>query len=491
MLPFSTRLDSWYSPSQPAMFNSLRSRLFLSYLLVVASSTLIIGLTLLVVLRANPGIERLDYARLSELLRAGVRADPPPATGELAELNVYALRFAADNDVRVIFTERGGGVTVDSAVLAGQAAPDDIVRIETLTGSVDRDRGLVRDSSKRTWLFLYASASLSSGARMVLLTQPTGPLRFLLTNFLSPLVESTCVGIGLSIVLSVLITYWLTGSLRKFSTAARAVAQGELDHTVPVDGPAEVRSLAQSFNEMIARVRGGQQAQRDFVANVSHELKTPLTSIQGFSQAILDGATNDVPHAAHIINDEAGRMRRLVDGLLDLARLDAGQAALQRVPTDLAAILRSVAEKLSLRAGQNNVALRVDIQPLPVIVADGDRLAQVFTNLLDNALKHTPDGGSIALAAKPDGGTVTVSVTDTGVGIPAEDLPRIFERFYRVDKSRTAGHGYGIGLAITSEIIRAHGGTIAAESVLGLGTKFTVKLPVARSGDTTVARRRT
>jgi signal transduction histidine kinase len=125
-------------------------------------------------------------------------------------------------------------------------------------------------------------------------------------------------------------------------------------------------------------------------------------------------------------------------------------------------------------------------------MADGDRLAQVFTNLLDNALKHTSQGGTITLAAKPEAeaGIVTVSVTDTGVGIPPEDLPRIFERFYRVDKSRTAGHGYGIGLAITSEIIRAHGGSITVESVVGLGTKFTVKLPVSRSGDTTLPRRR-
>ncbi len=474
------------------MFNSLRFRLFLSYLLVVAVCTTLIGLTLLVVLRANPGIERLDYARLSELLRAGARADPPPDNGSLEDLNTYARHFAELNDVRVIFTERGGRVTVDSAVLAGEAASGDISQIETLTGSTDRERGLVRDSSNRNWLFLYAPTSLSSGARMVLLTQPTGPLRFLLTNFLTPLIESACVGIGLAIVLSLLITYWLTSSLRKFSEAARAVAKGDLDHTVPTTGPAEVQSLAQSFNEMIARVRVGQQAQRDFVANVSHELKTPLTSIEGFSQAILDGAATDVPHAAHIINDEAGRMRRLVDGLLDLARLDAGQAALQRIPTDLTQILRSVAEKLSLRAQQKNVALRVDLQPLPVVVADGDRLAQVFTNLLDNALKHTPQTGAITLTAKPDtdGGTVTVSVTDTGVGIPAEDLPRIFERFYRVDKSRTAGHGYGIGLAITSEIIRAHEGSITVESVMGLGTKFTVKLPISRSGDTTVARRR-
>ena len=239
------------------------------------------------------------------------------------------------------------------------------------------------------------------------------------------------------------------------------------------------------------RVKASQQTQRDFVANVSHELKTPLTSIQGFSQAILDKATEPA-RAAQIINDEAGRMRRLVDGLLDLARLDAGQAALQRAPTDLGPILQSVAEKLSLRAQERQVTLKVEIATLPIIVADGDRLAQVFTNLLDNALKHTPEDGNVTLIARSDSpsGTVSVVVTDTGQGIPADDLSRIFERFYRVDKSRAAGHGYGIGLAITKEIVQAHSGAIKAESVVGLGTKFTVRLPVSLSGDATVSKKR-
>jgi signal transduction histidine kinase len=472
------------------MFNSLRLRLFLSYLLVVAVSVLVIGLALLLFLRTNTGLERLDVLRLTEFARSDVRNSPPPARGNLKALNNYARQLATA-EVRVAFIDSADRVVVDSAVEQGTVGTGDISEVKPLLASgTERERGSLRDSSRTIWVYYITPAS-AGDYRLVLLTERSGPLQFLLENFLNPLLGASCVGIGLSVFMALLISFWLTNSLRKFSVAASAVAQGNLETSVPVSGPTEIKSLAQAFNDMLARVKIGQQSQRDFLANVSHELKTPLTSIQGFSQAILDNATEPI-RAAQIINDEASRMRRLVDGLLDLARLDAGQAALQRGPTDLTPILHSVAEKLSLRATDKSVTLKVDIQTLPIIVADGDRLAQVFTNLLDNALKHTPGGGTVTLTARPDspGGTVSVVVTDTGQGIPADDLSRIFERFYRVDKSRAAGQGYGIGLAITKEIVQAHSGSLKAESVVGLGTKFTVRLPVSLSGDATVSKKR-
>jgi signal transduction histidine kinase len=173
-------------------------------------------------------------------------------------------------------------------------------------------------------------------------------------------------------------------------------------------------------------------------------------------------------------------MRRLVEGLLDLARLDAGQGNLARGPVDLGALLRSVAEGLELRAAEKGIRLRQEVGPLPALAGDGDRLRQVFTNLLDNALKHTAQGGAVTVAAAASDGAVEVVVIDTGPGIPAEDLPRIFERFYQVDKSRkAAGRGAGLGLAISREIVLAHGGSLRAESVVGLGSKFVVRLPIA------------
>lgn len=307
---------------------------------------------------------------------------------------------------------------------------------------------------------------------------------------------------GLSLVLSLLLALIVSAAiarpLRRITQAAEAVASGNYDQELHIFAPDEVHRLAESFNTMTRQVKASQQTQRDFVANVSHELKTPLTSIQGFSQALLEGATQDEEsrrRAAAIIHDEAGRMSRLVSELLELARLDAGQVVMARQPLDLAEVLRGCLEVLNLRAGENGVIWEMDLADLPPVTGDCDRLAQVFTNLLDNALAHTPAGGKVQITARavvgsgptrrwPDFGAkspgwVEVGVADNGPGIPPEDLPRVFERFYQVDKSRARKKGgTGLGLAIVKEIVEAHGGAVKVESVLGLGSRFTVTLPV-------------
>jgi two-component system OmpR family sensor kinase len=288
-----------------------------------------------------------------------------------------------------------------------------------------------------------------------------------------------------------------------------AAAAGDYEHRLPETGPPEVKQVATSFNAMLGRVESSQQAMRDFVSNVSHELKTPLTSIQGFSQAIVEGATSDDAarrRAAGIIHQEATRMARLVEDLLDLARIDSGQIIMKKASLDLAQILTGTVERLLPQAAQKQVQLIKKWEPLPPVLGDGDRLAQVFTNLLDNAIRHTPAEGRITISSQvvtdlprprraradlgqPDatpglseqGNFIEVSITDTGPGIPAEDLARIFERFYQVDKSRKRSQGTGLGLAITREFVEAHGGAVRGESVEGLGTKFTVVLPVPQS----------
>jgi signal transduction histidine kinase len=260
---------------------------------------------------------------------------------------------------------------------------------------------------------------------------------------------------------------------------------------------------------MLGRVESSQQAMRDFVSNVSHELKTPLTSIQGFSQALMEGATYDEAarkRAAGIIHQEAGRMARMVEDLLDLARIDSGQIVMKKAQLDLAQILTGAVERLLPQATQKQVQLVKKWAGLPPVVGDGDRLAQVFTNLLDNAVKHTPANGRVTIIGQvvkglprprrvraglvqPDATTalsergdfVEVSIADTGPGIPAEDLARIFERFYQVDKSRKRGQGAGLGLAIAKEIIETHGGYMRAESAAGAGTKFVVLLPITEA----------
>jgi signal transduction histidine kinase len=236
---------------------------------------------------------------------------------------------------------------------------------------------------------------------------------------------------------------------------------------------------------MSQRVQASQQSQREFVANVSHELKTPLTSIQGFAQAVLDGAAQTpeaLQQAAGVIYNEASRMNRLVMDLLSLARLEAGTADLQSAPVNMDLLLRGVVEKFTPQAQAAQVDLREDIHDVPGLIGDGDRLAQVFTNLVDNAIKFTPPGGQVTVTAQPEDGWVTVRVVDSGPGIAPEDQARIFERFYQVDKSRRGGtgRGVGLGLAIAQQIVLAHHGKIWVESQSGQGSCFMVKLPLAK-----------
>lgn len=241
--------------------------------------------------------------------------------------------------------------------------------------------------------------------------------------------------------------------------------------------------LGQSFNDMSAKVHASQQSQRDFVANVSHELKTPLTSIQGFAQAILDGTANTPEaqrQAAQVIFDESGRMYRMVIDLLDLAKLDAGTADLQMQPVDMSLLLRAVLARLSPQSKQAEVDLVSAVGELPPVLGDGDRLSQVFDNLVDNAIKHTPPGGQVKLEAEVAGDMLSVFIRDTGAGVPQDELSRIFERFYQVDKSRKGGpaHGSGLGLSIANQIVQAHKGEILARSITGQGSEFVVRLPL-------------
>jgi signal transduction histidine kinase len=296
-----------------------------------------------------------------------------------------------------------------------------------------------------------------------------------------------------SAALTWLIAHWVAAPLGRMARASKAVAAGEYNQQLPLSGPEEVQSLAAAFNEMVQRVKVSRQAQRDFLANVSHELKTPLTSIQGFAQAILDGTMReegDQQRAASVIYDESERLRRLVEDLLDLARIDAGQVDFERQPIDMGALLSAVVERLSIRTTEGSVRIESRLPQLPTLIGDGDRLAQVFTNLLDNAKKNTPMGGVVTLRGDVESGWISLHIDDTGPGIPPDELSRIFERFYQLDKSRSGGRdrGVGLGLAISREIVQAHGGRLVAQSTLGRGSRFTVQLPIIRSNDTTLSR---
>jgi two-component system, OmpR family, sensor kinase len=286
----------------------------------------------------------------------------------------------------------------------------------------------------------------------------------------------------------VLVAQFLTRSIARplvqMTRASEEMARGRYDQSIPVRGRDEVGRLAVAFNDMARQVSASDRTMRDFLANVSHELKTPLTSIQGFSQAMLDGTVlgpDEHQRAAGIINDEANRMRGLVEELLTLSKIESGQIAMGEDPVDLDRLLREAARRAEWQADATGVRVVVESRASAFVRGDAHWLAQVFSNLLDNALRHTPPGGSVAVRARTraEPGEVTVAIHNTGSYIPPEDLPRVFERFFQVDRSR-AGRlsGSGLGLAIVREIVQAHGGSVDAASDPASGTTFTVRLPL-------------
>ncbi len=314
-------------------------------------------------------------------------------------------------------------------------------------------------------------------------------------DFLPLIFWGGLIALVLSLFVAFIFSGWIADPLQRVVLAARRMPLAEAKPVV-MGGPHEVQELTRAFNSMVTRVQYSQRSQREFVANISHELKTPLTSIQGFAQAILDG-TADTPddrkQAAQVIYNESARMHRMVLDLLDLARLDAGTADISMMSVNIPALLNAVAEKFMPQSQKAGVEISVDSAvDLPLVFADGDRLSQVFTNLVDNALKFTSRGGAIKLHASVINGEMLVSVADTGIGIPIEAQAHIFDRFYQADSARKGGekHGAGLGLAIVREIIQAHGGRISVRSRLGEGTTIEVFLPLNQNSKTTVARKK-
>jgi signal transduction histidine kinase len=281
-----------------------------------------------------------------------------------------------------------------------------------------------------------------------------------------------------------LISRSVSGRLARVTTAAQEMAKGNYDQQIDVRGEDEVGRLAQAFNVMAKQVSGSDRMMRDLLANVSHELKTPLTSIQGFSQAIEDGSIGsreDQQQAARIINEESLRMRRLVDDLIELSRLESGQVVMQHEPIDLPELLRGCAERFEWQLKEAGADLQLELPGLPALNGDGRRLEQVFSNLIDNAVRHTPEGGHITVSAAANNGTVRVAVRNTGSYIPPEELSRVFERFFQHDPARTRGNGgVGLGLAIATEVVQAHRGSISASSDETSGTEFVVTLPAPK-----------
>lgn len=499
----------------PRIFARLRTRLLISYVLVLLLTLVVIGVALVFVLRSMPMLTEATSLRLYNLLQqietvqdqqGDIIAERGPTLAQRRILNGLANRLR----MRLILADAHGAVSFDSRrnyTVGSQldldvkpyTPPDLFVDAQAIAAR----RGILRNPDDSEWVFVGQTPDPARPEKQLFivaikaprLLSPMEAFQYYAPDFARPLFQAGLIGLIFAFIMSAIVARSVARPLQDLAKAAVAVARGHLDHRVPARGPREVRTLAESFNQMAAQVQETQQMQRDFLANVTHDLRTPLTSIQGFSQAIIEGVASDpaaAQRAAKIIHDETGRLNRMVQELLELARIEAGRLNMTRHTIRLHEVLNAVGERLMPHAQEKGLALVLDIAPLPAIAGDGDRLVQVYTNLIDNALKHTPSGGIVTLRAMQQDGGALVQVSDTGEGIPAADLPHVFDRFYQVDKSRQRAQreGTGLGLAIAKGVMDAHGGRIWVESKEGVGTTFSTWFPLPASDSTTITARR-
>jgi len=241
----------------------------------------------------------------------------------------------------------------------------------------------------------------------------------------------------------------------------------------------EIESLAKTFNKMIARLDEAFTSQRQFMEDISHELKTPLSVLKGELEVTLKRirSSQEYETALHSSLEEVNRIAGIVENLLTLARFDAKTTTLQAQPLDLNLLIKDTVEAIQVLATQKNITLQLNSAHTVDILADRNQLKRLLLNILDNAIKYTQPGGKISIDLRQQKDTADIDITDTGIGIPEDDLPHIFDRFYRVDKSRSSV-GFGLGLSIAQSIAMAHGGKICAKSNLPQGTIFNISLPV-------------
>jgi two-component system sensor histidine kinase BaeS len=299
------------------------------------------------------------------------------------------------------------------------------------------------------------------------------------------------VGAGAGLVLGLVAAWWLLrrilGPLERLIAAARAIGAGDLAARVPPAPDPELQRLADAFNQMAAALERVELLRRTLVEDVAHELRTPLTSLQGYTEAMADGVVEPTPDMLRTVHEEIVRLGRLVEGLDQLARSERDAPRTIRAPEhaaaeiDLSDIVRRIIQihAPELEARRIRLDLAAD-GVLPILRGDPDGIGQVVSNLMQNAARYTDDGGEIMVRLSIDDGWVRCSVENTGAGIPADELPFIWERLYRVDRSRTrASGGAGIGLAIVRQIVEAHGGQVGASTKDGR-TRIWFRLPARR-----------
>lgn len=477
------------------MLGSLRARLIISFAVVVALAVFLAGAGALFLLRdEQQDAARERYGRHAEPINERV-ASLLELGKSRAEVETYLSDRSDELNLRLLLVDEDLLTVFDSAQeLNGKyilSFENPHLRLVSDHGARYKWTNYGADGGDLTLFAAPPRPPASTFAPLTYEVYVAISRRELSSAWLELAPRLATAG-GIALVVSFAVAWFISrsisGPLARITQASVQMASGNYDVHIPIRGQDEVGRLSEAFNAMAREVSSSQRMMKELLANVSHELKTPLTSIQGFSQAILDGAiTNEEEYreSCRIINEEANRMRGLVDDLLLLSQIESGQVKMQHAHVDLQALLERTLERFQWELRDGEIRSGISVDRLPAVHGDERRLEQAFSNLLQNAVRHTPAGGAITVRASVgrDGG-VTVGVHNTGSFIPPEDLRRVFERFFQVDRARARkGGSSGLGLAIVSEIVEAHGGAVSAASDAATGTEFTITLPPANTPD--------
>lgn len=441
------------------MFRSLRVRLLIAFALLVV---LAVG-TVAIFASYTTTSKFQRYLRhgqnvLEDRLALGLAVHYTHAR-DWAEVQPLVEQIGRMTGGRVILTDEDGMVVGDSN--------------EELLG-----RSLEQSSAKQGYPIKVRSRVVGT---LYLNPPRRGPVEeAFLASVKKSVVWAALIAGGAGIALTLWLSRRILRPVQALTVAARRMQSGDLDQQVSVSSKDEIGELAGAFNSMAAGLKKQEELRRHMVSDVAHELRTPLSNIRGYLEALREGLVEPTPSAISSLHEEALLLGRLVDELQDLTLAEAGQLTLNRQPLALEDISHKAIESVSQQAAAKGLKLRMGLpENLPLVNVDPQRMAQVLRNLLTNAINHTEAGGEIVVQAARQKSEIEVKVSDNGEGISPRDLPHIFERFYRADESRSrATGGSGLGLTIAKRIIEAHGGKIWAESKKGQGTTLTFTIPL-------------
>ena len=436
---------------------------------------LLAAFTLVILVTIGAVFFFINQATQVEIRRFGERIDQMRAVRMEIELSHYYLQQGSWEGIQP-FVEQWGNLYGQRIILTDANG--------TVVADSERDLlGELYNPSSTGRLLL---SPRQAGAIGTLYITPESSLDFTSLQILFRAIGLYFIWGGLiAVAIALAITFFLSrrilAPVKALTSAAERLGRGDFSQRVHVKDRSELGELANTFNSMASDLERAEQLRQNMVADIAHELRTPLSNIRGYLEAVRDGVMRPDADTVRSLDEEAALLSRLVDDLQELSLAEAGELKLICQAENIGELIKQTVDGVQAQATAKGVSVSIDLpDKLPAVNIDSQRISQVLRNLLENAIAHTAKGGTVTVIARQQADYIEVAVNDTGEGIPAEDLPNIFERFYRVDKSRArATGGSGLGLTIAKRLVEAHGGKIEAKSELGKGSRFAFTLPIS------------